>query len=242
MPEARTALVTGGSRGIGRAISQRLARDGFHVIVNYRSNHDEAEATCRAIAEAGGSAERCAFDVTDKEAVAAALTPLLEKHALHTLVFNAGIHHDSLLVFMSEEQWEQVLRTNLTSFYYVVRPVVKQMLLARAGRVVVVSSTSGESGVAGQVNYAAAKAGLIGAAKSLALECAKRGVLVNAVTPGFIRTEMTEKMDQKQLAGRVPLARLGEPAEVAAAVSFLASEDSSYVTGQVIRVNGGVYT
>lgn len=234
--------MTGGSRGIGRAISQRLARDGFHVIVNYRSNHDEARATLAAITEAGGSAELCPFDVTDKAAVAGALGALLEKHAVHTLVFSAGIHQDSLLVFMSEEQWDQVLATNLQCFYHVVKPVVKQMLLNRAGRVIVVSSTSGESGVAGQVNYAAAKAGVIGAAKSLALECAKRGVLVNVVTPGFIRTAMTEGMDTKQLAARIPVGRLGEPGEVAGAVSFLASEDSSYVTGQVIRVNGGVYT
>jgi 3-oxoacyl-[acyl-carrier protein] reductase len=143
---------------------------------------------------------------------------------------------------MAEDQWERVLATNLQCFYYVVKPVVKQMLLSRQGRVVVISSTSGESGVAGQVNYAAAKAGVIGAAKSLALECAKRGVLVNAVTPGFIRTEMTKGMDPKQLAARIPMGRLGEADEVAGVVSFLASADSSYITGQVLRVNGGVYT
>jgi 3-oxoacyl-[acyl-carrier protein] reductase len=219
-----------------------LARDGFHVLINYRSNHREAEATLQQISEAGGTAECCPFDITDKAAVSAALEPLLEKHTVHTLVFCAGIRQDSLLVFMNEDQWEDVLRTNLGSFYYVARPVVKQMLLARQGRIVAVSSTSGESGLPGQVNYAAAKAGIIGAAKSLALECAKRGVLVNAITPGFIRTDMTEALDEKGLAARVPLNRLGEPHEVAAVVSFLASDDSSYVTGQVIRVNGGVYT
>ncbi len=242
MSEPKTALVTGGSRGIGRAVSQRLARDGFHVVINYRSNHGEAQKTLESITGSGGSAELCPFDVTDKTAVAAALEPLLERSPVHTLVFSAGVHEDNLLVFMSEEQWERVLTTNLQCFYYVVKPVVKQMLLKRAGRVIVISSTSGESGVAGQVNYAAAKAGVIGAAKSLALECAKRGVLVNAVTPGFIKTAMVESMDAKQLSARIPLGRLGEPEEVAGVVSFLASDDSSYITGQVLRVNGGVYT
>jgi 3-oxoacyl-[acyl-carrier protein] reductase len=242
MPTQKTALVTGGSRGIGKAISQRLARDGFHVVINYRSKHADAEATLKEIADAGGSAECRPWDVSDKAATAAALEEILAKHALHTLVFSAGIHADNLLVFMTEDQWEQVLQTNLSSFYYVARPIVKQMLLNRAGRVIVVSSTSGESGLPGQVNYSAAKAGIIGAAKALALECAKRNVLVNAVTPGFIRTEMTEGMDTKQLAVRVPLGRLGEPAEVASVVSFLASDDSSYITGQVIRINGGIYT
>lgn len=241
MSEKRTALVTGGSRGIGKAISLRLAREGFHVVINYRSNHAEAEATVREIVDQGGTAECHAFDIGDKTAVAGALSPLLEQHTIHTLVFSAGIHHDALLVFMEEQQWEQVLRTNLASFYYVAKPVVKQMLLSRTGRVIVISSTSGESGLAGQVNYAASKAGIIGAVKSLAQECAKRNVLVNAVTPGFILTEMTGDMDVKQLASRVPLGRLGEPSEVAGAVAFLASDDSSYMTGQVLRVNGGVY-
>lgn len=242
MAPTRTALVTGGSRGIGRAISLRLARDGFHVIVNYRSNHTEAQATLDTITAAGGSAELCPFDVTDKSAVATALEQLLARHALHTLVFSAGIHQDNLLIFMTEEQWELVLDTNLRCFYYVVKPVVKQMLLARQGRIVVISSTTGESGVPGQVNYGAAKAGVIGATKSLALECAKRGVLVNAVTPGFIGTDMLEGMDAKQLAARVPMGRLGTADEVAGAVAFLVSDDSSYITGQVLRVNGGVYT
>ena len=142
---------------------------------------------------------------------------------------------------MSTEQWEQVLATNLLSFHTIVKPVVKQMLLARAGRVIVISSTSGESGLPGQVNYSAAKAGVIGAVKALACECAKRNVLVNAVTPGFIQTEMMEGMDPKELAARIPMGRIGRPEEVAAAVAFLASADSSYITGQSIRVNGGIY-
>jgi 3-oxoacyl-[acyl-carrier protein] reductase len=241
MPDTKVALVTGGSRGIGRAISQRLAADGFHVIVNYRSNHEQAAETVRLIAENGGSAESCCFDVTDRAAAAAALDELLKKHAIHTLVFSAGIHQDNLLIFMTEEQWEQVLATNLLCFHRVVKPVVKQMVLARTGRIIVISSTSGESGLPGQVNYAAAKAGLIGAVKALAQECAKRNVLVNAVTPGFIQTEMMEGMDPKELSARVPMGRVGKPEEVAAAVAFLASDDASYITGQTIRVNGGIY-
>lgn len=242
MDTRKSALVTGGSRGIGRAISQRLATDGFHVLINYRSNHTEAETTLARIEETGGSGELCPFDITDPAAVTTALDGLLKRHTIHTLVFSAGIHQDALLVFMEQDQWEQVLHTNLYSFYAVVRPVVKQMLLSKQGRVVVVSSTSGQSGLAGQVNYSAAKAGIIGAAKALALECAKRNVLVNAVAPGFIQTEMLEGMDPKELAGRVPMNRLGKPEEVASVVSFLASDDAGYVTGQVIGINGGVYT
>lgn len=241
MAEKQTALVTGGSRGIGRAISCRLAADGFHVIINYRSNHAEAQNTLKMIVDAGGSGECAPFDVTDKIATATTLDTLLQKHTVHTLIFSAGIHQDTTLVWMTPEQWEQVLDTNLYSFYGVVKPVVKQMLLARAGRVIVISSTSGESGLPGQVNYSAAKAGLIGATKSLALECSRRNVLVNAVTPGFVETEMTEGMNVKELSARIPLGRFARPEEVAGVAAFLASKDSSYITGQVIRVNGGIY-
>ncbi len=236
----KSALVTGGSRGIGRAVSTRLARDGYHVIINYRSNQIEAEATERAIKDAGGSCELYPFDVTDRAAVADAVDDMIGIHEIAVLVLCAGIRSDELLVFMSDEQWDSVLSTNLSSFYNVAKPVVTHMMLNRSGRIVIVSSTSGESGVSGQVHYAAAKAGLIGAAKSLARECAKRGVLVNAVTPGFIETEMTEDLDPN-LVKTVPLARIGQPEEVAGVVSFLAGPDSSYITGQVIGVNGGVY-
>ena len=241
MSDKKVALVTGGSRGIGRAIALRLAGDGFHVIINYRSNHDQAENTKAEIIAAGGSAELSCFDVTDKSSASAALESILKIHAIHTLVFSAGIHKDTLLIFMADEDWDSVLATNLLCFHSIVKPVVKQMVLARTGRVIVISSTSGESGLPGQVNYAAAKAGVIGAVKALAQECAKRNVLVNAVTPGFIQTDMMEGMDTKELTARVPLGRIGKPEEVAAAVSFLASDDSSYITGQTIRVNGGIY-
>jgi 3-oxoacyl-[acyl-carrier protein] reductase len=237
----KVALVTGGSRGIGKAISLRLAKDGYHVIINYRSNHEQAGRTLSDITAAGGSGELCCFDVTDKSTAASAMEELLKKHALHSLVFSAGIHQDNLLIYMTEEQWIDVLNTNLMCFYTIVKPVIRQMVLQRAGRVVVMSSTSGESGLPGQVNYSAAKAGLIGAVKALALECAKRNVLVNAITPGFIQTDMMEGMNIKELTARVPMARIGKPEEVASVVSFLASDDASYITGQVIRVNGGIY-
>jgi 3-oxoacyl-[acyl-carrier protein] reductase len=235
------ALVTGASRGIGRAIALRLARDGYHIVINFRSNTIEAQATLGLICDNGGSAELCGFDVADRKATGAALTDLLTKHTLQALVLCAGIRRDELLVFMDEDQWDNVLSTNLNSFYAVARPVVKHMLLNRSGRIIVISSTSGETGLAGQVNYSAAKAGLIGAVKALALECARRGVLVNAVTPGFIDTGMTDGLNIQEIKGKIPLNRLGTPEEVASAVSFLASPDSSYITGQVIRVNGGVY-
>ena len=235
------ALVTGASRGIGRAIALRLARDGYHVIVNFRGNTRDAQSALKHIRENGGSGELCQFDVTDRKATGEALADVLTKHTLLALVLCAGIRQDELLVFMNEDQWDNVLSTNLNSFYAIAKPVVKHMLLNRSGRIIVISSTSGESGLPGQVNYSAAKAGLIGAVKALALECAKRGVLVNAVTPGFIDTGMTDGLKLQEIKGKIPMNRLGTPEEVASAVSFLASSDSSYITGQVIRVNGGIY-
>jgi 3-oxoacyl-[acyl-carrier protein] reductase len=244
MPPAqkKTAIITGGSRGIGRAISERLAADGFHVVINFRSNTKEAEETLGRIQKAGGSGELCRFDVSDRNAVKTAMEDQLKRHtAVYALVLCAGIRHDELLIFMTEEHWDNVLAIDLLSFHSVVKPVVKQMVLNRQGRIIVISSTSGESGLPGQVNYSAAKAGLIGAVKALALECAKRNVLVNAVTPGFIETDMTEALVTKELKQRIPMFRVGKPEEVAGVVSFLASDDASYITGQVIGINGGIY-
>ncbi len=241
MAEKKTVLVIGGGRGIGRAVSVRCARDGYHVIINYRANTDEATVTLKTITDAGGSAELRQFDIVNSAATARSIAELLAVRPVDALVHCAGIRRDELLVFMQEEQWDEVLDTNLKSFYRIVRPVVKEMLLRRQGRIVVISSTSGQAGLPGQVHYSAAKAGLIGAVKALALECAKRNVLVNAVAPGFIATDMTGDVHVKEFVKRIPLQRFGGAEEVASVVAFLLSDDSSYMTGQVVAVNGGIY-
>jgi 3-oxoacyl-[acyl-carrier protein] reductase len=241
MSDKPAALVTGGSRGIGRAIALRLAREGYHILINYRSNDTEAQATQIAIEQENGSATLCKFDVTDRAVAMPAIESLCTQHKIRVLVLNAGIRTDELLIFMAEQQWDTVLNTNLMSFYNVAKPVTKHMVLNREGRIIVMSSTSGESGLPGQVHYSAAKAGVIGAVKALARECAKRNVLVNAITPGFITTDMTEGIDEKKMAATVPMNRFGTADEVAGVVAFLASTDAGYITGQVIGVNGGVY-
>lgn len=241
MEEKKAALVTGGSRGIGRAIASRLAGDGYHIIINYLNNSEAAEKTQADIVQAGGSCELYPFDITDRSAVSEAVEDIVRRHTLQVLVPCAGVRRDELLIYMSEEQWDTVIDTNLSSFYALVKPVARHMLLNRSGRIIVVSSTSAEAGMAGQVHYSAAKAGLLGAVKALARECAKRNVLVNAVTPGFIETDMTADVRQKDLIKTVPMNRFGQPGEVASVVSFLVSADASYITGQVIGVNGGAY-
>ncbi len=241
MNSRKTALVIGGGRGIGRAVCVRLGSEGYHVIINYRSNTDEATKTLNEVIASGGSAELCMFDITNSENASESIEKLLQKYKISSLVFSAGIRKDELLIFMSEESWDNVIDTNLRSFHAVVKPVVKQMLLERYGRIVVVSSTSVQSGVPGQVHYSATKAALIGATKALAQECAKRNVLVNAVTPGFIETEMTEDLNNKQTTARIPMHRFGKASEVASVIAFLLSDDASYVTGQVVGINGGIY-
>lgn len=241
MENKLAALVTGGSRGIGRAVSIRLAKDGYHIVINYKNNVKEAKVTQSAIIESGGSCELFPFDVTNRNQAKEAIEEIADKYTLHVLVLCAGIRHDELLVFMTDDQWDSVIDTNLSSFFAVVKPIARHMMLNRKGRIIVISSTSGESGLPGQVNYSAAKAGLIGATKALAQECAKRNVLVNAITPGFIATDMTDSINENKMSKNVPLKRFGKPQEVAGAVSFFASRDAGYITGQVLGVNGGVY-
>lgn len=238
------ALVTGGSRGIGRAVAVRLAGEGIPVIVNYTSNQAKAEETAAMIASAGGTAELLRFDVSDTEAVDAALEGWEAAHPddyIGILVNNAGIRRDSLMIFMQNAQWNSVLDTTLGGFFNVTRRVLKNMLTRRYGRIINISSLSGLKGLPGQSNYSAAKAGLIGATKALAQEVAPRKVTVNCVAPGFISTDMTADLDEKELRKMIPAGRFGKPEEVAALVAFLASEEAAYITGQTVSVNGGLY-
>jgi 3-oxoacyl-[acyl-carrier protein] reductase len=239
------ALVTGGSRGIGRATCIKLAEAGYHVLVNFKSNETEALKTIELVRERGGTGELLKFDVSRKVEVETALGGWLEANKdkpIEVLVNNAGINQDALMVFMNEESWKNVLSTSLDGFYYVTRLVLHGMLTKRSGRVINVVSVSGLKGQPGQTNYSAAKAGVIGATKALALEVAKRGVTVNAVAPGFIRTDMTQDLKEDELKIVIPMQRFGQPEEVADVIVFLASPKASYVTGSVISVNGGLYT
>ena len=236
-------MVTGGSRGIGRAIAERLAHDGYIVVINYLSNTQAAEETLQHIEAAGGKAELLPYDVSDAEATRSALQSWEEKHKdahFDVLVNNAGIRRDNLLVFMDDKEWHDVMTTNLDSFYYQTHYVLQGMLRARHGRIVNISSISGVSGLAGQVNYSAAKAALIGATKALSKEVAARKVTVNAVAPGFIATDMTADLDEAALKKTIPMGRFGTAEEVAALVSFLVSEEAAYITGQVINIAGGI--
>ena len=241
----RIALVTGASRGIGRAVAVGLAAEGCHVLINFRSRRDDAEETSNIIdaLSCDGSAELCPFDIADADASEKAIGAIIEKHGrIDILVNNAGIRNDALLVFMTREQWSNVLTTNLNGFYNVTQPVVKQMAMNRWGRIVSIASTAGQTGVEGQSNYAAAKAGIIGATKALAREVAKRGVTVNALAPGFIETDMLDGLPKEKMISQIPAARFGRPEEVAAAAVFLCSDSAAYITGAVLNINGGVYT
>ena len=237
------ALVTGASRGIGRAIAERLAKDGYTVIINYKSNQQAAISCQQAIEAAGGKAELLPFDVADGQAIEAALTAWDAAHEgehISVLVNNAGIRRDGLLVFMNEQDWHDVLRTTTEGFYYTTHHVLAGMLRARRGRIVNITSISGVSGLPGQTNYSAAKAALIGATKALSKEVAARKVTVNAVAPGFIQTDMTADLDEAELKKTIPAGRFGKPEEVAALVSFLCSDEAAYITGQVISIAGGM--
>lgn len=239
------ALVTGGSRGIGKAICQKIAEMGYYVLINYKSNEEEAQNTLNSIMDNGGQAELMQFDISDEEQVRAVLDKWKEDHPeeyIEVLINNAGIRQDALLIWMKPEEWKSIIDTNLNSFFYTTHALLQDMLVKKYGRIVNVVSLSGLKGMPGQTNYSAAKAGLIGATKALAQEVGRKKVTVNAVAPGFVKTDMTEGLDEKQLKGMIPLNRFGTAEEVADVVAFLASEKSSYITGEVISVNGGLYT
>ncbi len=241
----RYALVTGGSRGIGRAICVKLAEEGHFVIINYTSKQDEAENTLKLVREKGSDGEIMKFDVSDQSQVDAVLGGWIEKNpdkTIEILVNNAGIRKDQLLMWMSNEEWDSVLNISLGGFYNVTRLIIKGMLIKKYGRVVSVVSLSGLKGLPGQTNYSAAKAAVIGATKALSQEVGRRGVTANCVAPGFIKTDMTEGINEKDFKQLIPLNRFGTAEEVADAVNFLASEKAAYITGQVLSINGGLYS
>ncbi|PSL29832.1 3-oxoacyl-ACP reductase FabG [Chitinophaga ginsengisoli] len=241
----KCALITGGSRGIGRAICVKMAELGYYVIINYKGNEAAANETLEAVRAKGSDGELLQFNVGNNEEVHAVLGSWIENNKekqIQVLVNNAGIREDNLLFWMNSDQWRNVLNISLDGFFNVTKQVLNNMLMKRYGRIINIVSLSGIKGLPGQTNYSAAKAGVIGATKALAQEVAKRGVTVNAVAPGFIKTDMTAELNEKELAAQVPMNRFGTPEEVAEAVAFFASSASSYITGEVLSINGGLYT
>jgi 3-oxoacyl-[acyl-carrier protein] reductase len=242
----KCALVTGGSRGIGSAICQKLAIDtDYHILINYHSNKEAAEKTLEAVIKNGGTGEIMQFDVANFDEVKNALTQWQDanpEEIVEVIVNNAGIAKDGLFMWMTSEDWNGVVNTSLNGFFNVTNFFIQKMLRNKFGRIVNIVSVSGAKGTAGQTNYSAAKGGVIAATKALAQEIAKRNITVNAVAPGFIRTEMTNQLDEKELIKIVPVNRFGEAEEVADLVSFLVSKKASYITGEIININGGIYS
>lgn len=239
------ALVTGGSRGIGRAVCIKLAEMGYNILINYKSNETEANNTAALVREKGVTAEIIKFDVANKEEVIPVLTGWMESNPdkiIEVLVNNAGIREDALMMWMKDEQWNSVIDTSLHGFFYVTRIIVNSMLMKKYGRIINIVSLSGLKGLPGQTNYSAAKAAVIGATKALAQEIGRKGITVNAVAPGFIKTDMTEGLNEAELKAMIPLKRFGTPEEVAHTVGFLASGGAAYITGEVISINGGLYS
>lgn len=239
-------LVTGGSRGIGKAICLKVVSLNMPILINYNSNTSAAEETKSLIEDMGGTAELMPFNVSDKAEVEKAIHDWEDNHPddyISILVNNAGVRHDNVMFMMSDEEWHQVIDTTINGFFYLTRCLLKHMMpRKRGGRIINIASLSGVKGLPGQTNYSAAKAALIGATKALAQEVAPRNITVNAIAPGFIETDMTKNLPQEELKKLIPVGRFGKPEEVAALVAFLASDEAAYITGEVININGGLYT
>ena len=239
------AFVTGGSRGIGRAISLKLAGEGYNIIINYKSNDEAANELLNELNSNGGNHVLLKYDVGNQKDTESTLNNWLSQNTdkeIHILVNNSGIRKDNLMIFMPTEDWNEVINTNLNSFFHTTKIISAAMIRRRRGRIINMVSLSGLKGMPGQTNYSASKAGVIGATKALAQELAKRNITVNAVAPGFIKTDMTGDLNESELSAMVPMNRFGKPEEVAELVSFLASDKAAYIAGQVISINGGLYS